>query len=380
LSRAWAEIDLAALAHNVRALRTLVEPAGVCVVVKADGYGHGAVAVGRTAMHAGAAMLAVAQVDEARRLRDAGLDGRVLLLSEPAPDEVADAVALGLELTAYTDAAIAAIAARASAHDPVPIHVKVDTGMHRLGAAPADVIALAARVDADPRLVLEAVWTHCAVADELDDSFTSQQLGRFEAVLEQLAQQGVRPASRHAANSAAAIAHSQSRFDLVRCGIAVYGIDPAPTLHGMVDLRPAMRFTSTVSFVKQVAAGERISYGLRHRFDADTVVATVPVGYADGVPRRLGLLGQRVLIGGRLRPIVGVVTMDQLMVDCGPAGDDAAGDDAAGDVAAGDEVVLLGTQGDEMITPQEWADQLDTIAYEAVCGIGHRVERRYTAP
>jgi alanine racemase len=370
VTRAWAEVDLGAIAHNVAVLRDLVDPAELCVVVKADGYGHGAVPVGRAAMHAGAALLAVAQVQEARELRRAGLEGRLLLLSEPAPGEVAEAVELGLELTAYTAEAIDAIAAAAHPDEPVLLHLKVDTGMHRVGAPPGDAAALAILIERDPRLELHAVWTHCAVADEPDNPYTDAQLEQFSDVLADIERAGVHPAARHAANSAAAIAHPASRFDLVRCGIAVYGIDPAPALHGMADLRPAVRFASTVSFVKPVAAGERISYGLHHRFEADTRVATVPVGYADGVPRRLGLLNQSVLIGGQRRPIVGVVTMDQLMVDCGPDSD----------VVAGDEVVLLGTQGDQAISPDEWAEQLGTIAYEIVCAIGARVERRYTAP
>jgi alanine racemase len=172
---------------------------------------------------------------------------------------------------------------------------------------------------------------------------------------------------RHAANSAAAIAHPASRYDLVRCGIAVYGIPPAPDLATMADLRPALTLHSEVSFVKEVAAGERISYGLRHRFDRDTVVATVPVGYADGVWRSLPAAGQEVLIGGRRCAMVGVVTMDQVMVDCGPGST----------VEVGDAVVLLGAQGGERISPDEWAARLGTISYEVVCAIGPRVERQY---
>ena len=214
-------------------------------------------------------------------------------------------------------------------------------------------------------LELEALWTHCAVADEPDRTFTGEQLDRFDAVVAELARAGIEVPLTHAANSAAAITHPAARRSLVRCGIAVYGVDPSPELAGALPLRPALRLRSEVSFVKRVAAGEGISYGLHHTFDRATTVATVPIGYADGVRRRLGLLHQEVLVGGVRRPIVGVVTMDQLMVDCG--------DDP---VAVGDEVVLLGRQGDEEVRATEWAAALDTIGYEITCGIGPRVPRR----
>jgi alanine racemase len=367
-ARAWAEVDLAAVRQNVVTLRNHVAPAAVCVVVKADAYGHGAVAVGGAALEAGAAMLAVAQVDEAAVLRDAGISAPILLLSEPAPTEIEAAVAFELELTAYTARGVAAIGAAASARSPVKVHLKVDTGMHRVGAAGADLLGLAQAVARDPALELEAVWTHCAVADEPANEFTATQLARFDELLGQLSDAGVAPRIKHAANSAAAIAHPAGRYDLVRCGIAVYGIDPARDLHGLVALEPALRFASSVSHLQRVPAGDGISYGLRHRFATDTLVATVSVGYADGVPRRLGLANQRVAIGGASHPIVGVVTMDQLMVDVGAS---------TTDIAVGDEVVLLGAQDGVTIAPDEWADVLDTIAYEIVCGIGPRVERRY---
>jgi alanine racemase len=206
------------------------------------------------------------------------------------------------------------------------------------------------------------------VADEPEDPFTAHQLERFDQVLAEIAAAGIEVPLRHAANSAAAIAHPASRYDLVRCGIAVYGIPPAPALAGLVPLEPAIRLATEVSFVKPVAAGEGVSYGLVHHVERDTHVATLPIGYADGVFRSLSLAGQEVLLGGRRRPMVGVVTMDQVMIDVGPDGD----------VRPGDEAVLLGAQGDERITPDEWAARIGTIGYEVVCAIGPRVERRYT--
>lgn len=369
MARAWAEVSLDAIAANVEALRRVAAPAEVCAVVKADGYGHGAAPVAAAAVEAGAAWLAVAQVPEATALRAAGIDAPILLLSEPRPSEVDEALAAGMRITVYTADMIERLAAAvtASGQPPLPVHLKVDTGMRRVGATPADAVTLAKAVDAHPSLALEAVWTHCAVADEPDDPFTAGQLERYEQVLAEVAAAGIDVPLRHAANSAAAIAHPASRYDLVRCGIAVYGIPPAPALDGLVPLAPAVRLATEVSFVKPVAKGDGVSYGRRHHLERDTVLATLPIGYADGVFRGLSLSGQSVLLGGRRCPMVGVVTMDQLMVDVGP--------DA--DVRAGDEAVLLGAQGNERITPDEWAGRLGTIAYEVVCAIGARVERRY---
>jgi alanine racemase len=369
MARAWAEIDLAAIRHNVRTLRAIARPARFCAVVKANGYGHGATAVGRAALVGGADWLAVAQVDEAVVLRDAGIEAPLLLLSEPRLDEVDDAVATGARLTVYTSACIAAIAKAvlATRGPAVPLHLKVDTGMHRVGAAPADVLPLARAIGELAEVRLEGVCTHCPVADEPDNPFTTEQMRRFDAVVAELRAAGIDPEIVHAANSAATLMHPATRGDLVRCGIAVYGVPPAPAFTGLADLRPALTLASEVSFVKPVAAGEAISYGHRHRFTRDTVVATVPIGYADGVFRSLPLAGQEVLIGGRRRPIAGVVTMDQLMVDCGPGAE----------VQPGDMVVLLGEQGDQRITPDEWATKLGTISYEVVCAIGARVARRY---
>ena len=367
-ARAWADVDLGAVAANVATLRSLVAPAEVWAVVKADGYGHGAAPVARAALEAGASGLAVAQVAEAVPLRDVGITAPILLLSEPRPGEVEGALAHRLAVTACTPEVVARLAA-ADGGPPVDVHVKVDTGMHRMGVAPDAVVPLARAVASAPTLRLAALWTHCAVADEPDDPFTATQLARFDAAVAAVEADGIEVPRRHAANSAAAIAHPAARLDLVRCGIAVYGIPPAPGLADAVALQPVVRMASEVSAVRTVAAGEGISYGRHHRVEADTVVATVPVGYADGVDRALGLRHQPVLIGGRRHPMVGAVTMDQVMVDVGPDSD----------VAVGDEVVLLGTQHDERITPDEWAARLDTIAYEVVCGIGSRVERRYRA-
>ena len=370
MARAWAEVSLDAIAANIEALRAVAAPAEVCAVVKADGYGHGAAPVARAALEAGASWLAVAQVPEATELRDGAIDAPVLLLSEPRASEVDEALAASMRITVYTAEMIDRLAAAAKAGPrPLAVHLKVDTGMRRVGAAPEDIVTLAKSIEGHSSLSLEGLWTHCAVADEPDEPFTSRQLERFDAVLADVAAAGIEVPLRHAANSAAAIAHPSSRYDLVRCGIAVYGIPPAPALAGLVPLAPAVRLVTEVSFVKPVGAGEGISYGLRHHLNRDSMIATLPIGYADGVFRSLSLAGQEVLLGGRRCPMVGVITMDQVMVDVGPDTD----------VVAGDEAVLLGAQGDERITPDEWAARLGTVSYEVVCAIGARVERRYTS-
>ncbi|MCC5952920.1 MAG: alanine racemase [Acidimicrobiia bacterium] len=363
-----AEVDLAAVTHNVGLLHHHVAPAGVCAVVKANGYGHGAVPVAEAALAGGAGWLAVALVSEAAELRDAGIDVPVLVLAEPTDEDWAAALAAEVAVGLYQRSSIEAFATAAARRGVAGrVHLKVDTGMRRVGAEPTDIVGLAQLVDQSPWLELEAIWTHCAVADEPGNPTTDRQLDALDAVLDDLDRAGLRPPLVHAANSAAAIDHPRSRRDLVRCGIAVYGIAPAPALADRLPLRPAMHLRSEVSMVKRVPAGEGVSYGHRYVTPCDTVLATVPVGYADGVPRRLGMVGGKALVGGRRVPIAGMVTMDQLVVDCGP--------DAA--VQRGDEVVLLGAQGDERIGPDEWAALTDTIAYEIVCGISPRVPRVY---
>ena len=352
-----AEIDLEAIRHNVRALKP--STAELMAVVKADGYGHGAVPVARTALEAGATWLGVALVEEGLGLRQAGIDAPILVLSEAPPGSEADAVAAGLTPTCYTDAGLRAVAAAAPGS---AVHVKVDTGMHRVGLPPERIVEFCDTVGT-AGLELEGVWTHFARSEELDDPTTDEQLKRFEEVLDTLETAGHRPRYRHAANSGATIGRPETHLDLVRVGIAVYGILPGPQLDEAVDLRPAMILRSRVAMVKRLRGGEAISYGHRYRLERDSTIATVPIGYADGYMRALSNVG-RVLVGGRRRPVAGVVTMDQLMVDCG--------DDP---VRPGDEVVLLGRQGDEEIRAEEVAGWAGTIGYEVVTSVSARVPR-----
>jgi alanine racemase len=366
---AWVEVDLAALRHNVRVLRELAAPAGVMAVVKADAYGHGAVPVARAAVEAGAAWLGVALVEEGLELRDAGVDAPIMVLSEPPLDAAAAVIANRLTPVVYTQAGIEALAKASSAfgaHGRLSVHLKVDTGMHRVGCPEREARMLAEVVLERDELALGGVLTHFAVADEPDDPYTVEQLARFDVVLSELTRGGVATGVVHAANSAATLAFPSARRDLVRCGIAVYGLAPAPIFEGALPLQPVMSFKTEVSHVKRLDRGERLSYGLRYELERAGTVATVPVGYADGVPRALAYHGGEVLVRGRRRPMAGTITMDQLLVDMGDA-----------PVEPGDEVVLIGRQGDEEITAAEWAQRIGTISYEILCGIGPRVPRGY---
>jgi alanine racemase len=374
----WAEVDLAAIAANVRALRAAVQPAEVLAVVKADGYGHGAVPVGRAALAAGASSLGVALVEEGVELRDAGVDAMILVLSEPVPEAAETVVQRRLTPVVYTAGGIVALAkAVATTGDSrLDVHLKIDTGMHRVGCRPEDALELARLVLAHPELRLAGTLTHFAVADEPENAYTAAQKQRFDAALRNLRAAGIDPGSVHACNTAGALAFPVARYDMARVGIGLYGIAPSHELEGCVALRPALSVKARVSYVKDLGAHERVSYGLRYETASDARIATVPIGYADGVPRTLGhaQIGPdgvvrgpaHALVRGARCAIAGTITMDQLMLDVGDV-----------PVEVGDEVVLLGTQRDEAVTAFEWADLVGTIPYEIVCGIGPRVPRRY---
>ena len=372
----WAEIDLDALCANVRLLREVSAPAALCAVVKADGYGHGAAAVAEAAIKAGAVGLAVALVEEGIELRQAGIAAPILLLSEPSIDAAEAVLEHTLTPTLYSEEGLAAL--ERAAHvvgGRGTVHVKVDTGMHRVGLEPGMVVDFVGAVNKAPGLTLQGFWTHLAVADgegAEDREFTELQVSRFEQHLRDMGERGIRPAVRHAANSAGAIAYPGSRFDLVRTGIALYGELPRPSMAGALaaaagdrSLQPVLSLRARVVALRRLDAGERPSYGRARPLPASSLVATVPIGYADGMPRRLFESGGEVLIGGRRRPLAGTVTMDQILVDCGPEGD----------VSVGDEVVLIGRQGHQSIDAAEWAERLGTISYEILTGIGPRVPR-----
>jgi len=363
----WAEIDLDAVRANVAALRARCAPAELLAVVKAEGYGHGAVPVARAALEAGATGLGVALVEEGIELREAGIDGSILVLSEPVPAAAASVVQYRLTPVVYTLAGIDALAkavADRGVHEQLGVHLKVDTGMHRVGCSTDEAVDLATQVVDRPELRLAGVCTHLAVADEPDNPYTSEQLARFDAVLDALRARGLPTGTVHASNTAGAIEWPAARYDMVRVGIGLYGIAPADELEGRVALRPAMSVKARVSHVKSVPAGTRLSYGLRYETSRPTRIATVPIGYADGVPRELPQHGGAAIVHGHRCPMAGTVTMDQLMLDVGEL-----------PVEVGDEVVLIGSQGGEEITAASWAHAMGTIAYTIVCGIGPRVPR-----
>jgi alanine racemase len=353
----WVEVDLRAIRHNVRALGKLVAPAAVCAVVKADGYGHGDVPVAEASLAAGAQWLAVALLEEGIRLREAGIEAPVLVLSEPNPSDAAELLHWGLTPTVYRQEMVDALGAGAKVMSGV--HLKINTGMHRVGAKPEEVGDLIARIERQPLLALAGVFTHFAVS-ESDDGFTLEQADRFDRTIRDIEAPLV-----HMANTAGAILHPSTRRDLVRLGIGIYGLHPSHATRSHVDLRPAMRIVSHVAFVQRLPAGERPSYGRRRELTQDAYVATVPLGYADGLPRVMSDKVE-VLIRGRRRPLAGTVTMDQIIVD--------VGDEA---VEAGEEVILIGAQGEQQVTADEWASMLGTISYEVVCQIGPRLPRRY---
>jgi len=364
----WAQIDLEAIAQNARTLCSLAPTAALMAVVKADGYGHGLVPTALAAVRGGAQWLAVALIEEGRALREAGITVPILLLTEPPVVSVPDLIASGLTPTVYSPQYISVLdaAARGRGGPPLDVHLKLDTGMRRVGAPEADwheVLTLLAHSDG---LDVAGLWSHFACADEPGHPSIAAQSRSFRAGIDAARAHGLTPTVLHLCNSAGALTRPGDHFDLIRCGIAVYGLDPGNGLIGGLPLRPALRWVSRVSLVKRVAQGEAVSYGHQWTAPRETTVATVPAGYADGVTRLLGGLGA-VVAGGKRRPMVGRVCMDQFLFD--------AGDD---EIAVDDEVVLLGTQDGVAVTADDWASWLRTINYEIVCTVGRRVPRVYT--
>ncbi len=361
------------MAHNVAVLKEVLGATQFCGVVKANGYGHGALLAARAALRGGADSLAVAIVDEGIELRSAGISAPILLLAEIPSSTVPDALHHSLTLTIGSLAgAKAAVASARELGGLHRVHVKLDTGMHRMGVAPEELNEVVDILLGAAELDLEGLYTHFSVADGSsgeDRAFTRAQIARFDEALSQLAARDVHPRVIHTANSAGALGYPEARRSMVRVGLALYGYLPQGWLGSALDerglkLRPALTLRAHVVAVRRVEAGERPSYGRQRALAHDATIATVPFGYADGYPRRLFEAGAEVLIGSRRYPLAGNVTMDQLLIDCG--------DDV---VHVGDEVVLLGAQGGEMITADEWAERAQTITWEILCGIGARVPR-----
>jgi alanine racemase len=359
----WVEVDLAAIRHNVGVLKP--ENAELMAVVKADAYAHGDVAVARAALDGGASWIGVALVEEGVRLREGGIEAPILVLSEFPPGAEVVAIAAGLTPSLYSEAALERLAAAAAGRH-LGVHVKVDTGMHRVGVYPPEATTdFVDRVSA-AGLRPEALWTHFASSSE-DEKTTLVQLETFQATVEEVRSAGHTPALLHTANSGATILYPETHLDLVRTGIAIYGLEPGPGVADGLGLRPALTWRSKVSSTKRLPAGERVSYGHRYQLERDANVATVPVGYADGYPRMLSSRADVLIRGHRCR-VAGSVTMDQLIVDCGDV-----------PVEPGDDVILIGRQGDRSVTAEELAGLAGTIGYEIVTGIGSRVPREHLA-
>jgi len=370
---AWAEISSSAIAHNVKVLKTVVGESMFCAVVKANGYGHGAPLAAKAALDAGADWLAVAIVDEGIELRAAGVSAPILLLAEIPFDSIPDALNHSLTLTIGSiDGAKAAVTWAERLGGVHRVHVKVDTGMHRMGVAPNEVDDVVDHLLASASIDLEGLFTHFSVADgsSADDrAFTRGQIGHFDEIVAGLAARGVVPRVVHSANSAGALGYPEARRSMVRVGLSLYGYLPEGWLAGALEekdlkLTAALSLHAKVTASRRVAGGERPSYGRSRALDRDATVVTVSFGYADGYPRRLFDAGADVLINEKRYPLAGNVTMDQLLIDCQ--------DD---EVAPGDDVVLLGRQGSEVITAEEWATNANTITWEILCGIGARVPR-----
>lgn len=363
-----ATIDLAALRHNVAVLAEQAGTLQLWAVVKANAYGHGAVQCAQAALAAGAHGLCVALTQEAVELRTAGIDAPIMVLSEQPVEDAPILVAHRVVCVAYNEHYIAALASAAATQaERTLVHLKIDTGMHRVGVAPAAAVARAQMIAHSKHLVLDGVMTHLATADDPAHSATMQQVAAFTDAVRDI--RAVAPDLQHVhvANSAATLRALGLDCTLVRAGIALYGLQPGAGVASLVaGLQPVMALRTRVLHVQRLSAGQGVSYGLRTVLDRDSTIATLPLGYADGIARRAWQTSARVLVGGRARRIVGVVTMDQMMVDCG--------DDA---VAVGDEAVIFGTQSQQSITVDDWAAALDTISYEVVCAISPRVPRDF---
>lgn len=365
----WIEVDLCAIANNTCLIQSLVGPkVSVLACLKADAYGHGALEVARTVLHNGASMLGVATVSEATPLREAGIDAPILVFGFVPLWQMRKAVCLDVTVTLYSLESAQALSCAALAVDKtVKVHVKVDTGMARLGIRAEqvdEIVALVKETLALPGLELEGIYTHFAMADASDQTHVRMQLYRFQQVLQVLEAQGLRPPIVHAANSAAMLSLPESHFDMVRPGVAIYGLAPSAEVRLPEDFRPALSFKTQVAQVKMVPAGECISYGCTSITERPTRVAVLPVGYADGFRRAPKNWGT-VLIHGQGVPIIGRVCMDQCMVDV----------THIPQTRVGDEVVLIGRQGTATLTAEEVSQRLGTISYEVIAEFPARVPR-----
>ena len=363
LRGAWVAVDLGAIASNVRQLRAWLSPhTHLMAVVKADGYGHGSLAVARTAISSGADWIGVATVAEGIRLRQAGIRSPLLLLSLTQMGAYETAICNDLQLTVSSAAALRALSGLAGGLGRVArVHIKVDTGMTRVGASVEELPELLRLAQELDHLLLEGISSHLASAEDTADPATERQLSRFrDAVVGSPLPGGI---LRHVANSAATLYHPRAHWDMVRPGLMIYGVAPDLARSVPFPLEPAMSVHARIAQVREVPAGVRIGYGGRFTTPQATRLAVVPVGYADGLVRALsGKL--EVLVGDQARPLVGTISMDQCVVDCGDV-----------PVEVGQEIVLLGRQGQRQVTVERWAEAAGTIPYEIMCGLNRRLPK-----
>ncbi len=362
-SRNCFQISLDKLEKNFVNISKLVSPSKVAVAIKANAYGHGFIPVAKILENLGVEFLCVATPDEAIELRKNQIKTKILLLSEPGIGDLEQFSDLKVSLSVYSRDFLRRIA---SVKRDFNVHLKINTGMNRVGCRIENVSELADIISLASNLKLEGIYTHFPSADDQVKDETLGQLKTFEYELEQLKSRGLNPDYVHSANSAAAISIPGSRFDLVRVGLSIYGYYPSLDMKQFLDLEPIADLYSEISYIHRINAGEGVSYSSLFRTPKDTNIAVVPIGYADGVPRNLGIKGGNVLIEDKFYPIVGAVTMDQLMVDLG--------DD---EYQVGTKVVLFGKSKEKQISADDWAMATDTISYEILCGIGPRVQRIY---
>ncbi|MFH1683298.1 MAG: alanine racemase [Candidatus Margulisiibacteriota bacterium] len=359
----YAEISLSAIQHNIGEIRKLLKPqVKYMAVVKANAYGHGAIAVSRAAVEAGADFLAVANLLEALELRDAGIVSPILILTESPTSVMDEIIQYDLTQTVYSFSEAKALSDEANKRKKnASVHVKVDTGMGRVGVLPSEAVAFITKISSLKGLDLEGIFTHFAKAEDPKDNFTQDQFQKFSQVISKVDHIPI----KHSANSAAVLFHPETHLDMVRVGLLMYGLHPQGNSQRRLNLKPALSFKSRVTYIKKISAGTPVSYGSTYVAPIDTTIATIPVGYADGFSRRLSNRGQ-VIIRGKRYPVVGMVTMDMTMVDVGSS-----------KVEVGDEVVLIGEQNGQVISADEVATLENTISYEVVCGIGKRAPRIY---
>ena len=375
LKRTWAEINLDNLGHNVAVLRSAL-PAGTRFlgVVKADAYGHGAVPVARVALRNGANRLAVSSVEEGIKLRKAGIHAPILVLSQPPTRTVDLLLKYDLTPTVCTSDFALALGEMADYQGKVAkYHLAVDSGMNRIGVYHLDAVDFCRSIGFHRGLELEGTFTHFATADEDTDWNFRIQLERFNEALQQMRNARIDPGIVHAANSAAIERYPEAYFDMLRLGITMYGLAPAPNLAGLDDLWPAMAVKCRITYIKEPQIGEGVSYGMNYRVAKPVQIATVPIGYADGLSRRLSDR-MKVLVNGRVCNQVGNICMDQMMIEI-PMNKSGIG--AHRPASVGDEVVIIGRQGDYEISVDTMAEELDTINYEIICDFKMRLPRVY---